>query len=615
MGSSLINLFPAKEPEEDFLITWSSQQNNIFDGWINNLIPYIFISLIFHLGLILSFSGISFLTFYSSGMSSKYLSESSGLIEENLVAFDQALHETLKDKNNQKNLQFILEKLKTAKIPNITSDFIFLDPNMSQKERVEFFRQIIEKTFLDQSYFQENIPNSPNTDEVLYQPHNYLRISTGDKIFLERSLLGENKYEVYILKKNISRVLEEMKKAGLIQEKLGYIAKEPVLLYKGTEQIEIPAEYFYRSCDYQKIISKGASLFFITKGFSRIKGLEGAIEPTPGPDVAENRMEGKNLSESETFKIIYYGEIQPAEMTSGENFLQVAKKFNFPREKWSELLNSLMVYHEVEQFRQLEAKFLQEYDPNDPTLADFFREFINSNINGAIFLYHPLQVAFDSLEELYNKSPIFERLLFYLDKAPSSLLAAEFLFCLASALDFERRTIEYLDKAYPTASDFLKRKVNSGYLFNSLAKALTIKAVYEELRKYLASAGFNSPDDILSEYNKEILKIYRFLSEKGGDIGDRARFALGCFLWETGNKEESIKVWKKISLTFKTQPFPRIRGILYNPKFKLIEENVNMILDYEARCYTNYLNQRAVKFHKWSRGASSQQLYKTADVP
>ena len=548
-------------------------------------------------------------------MSSEYISESSGLIEENLGAFDQALNEILKDKNNQESLPLILEKLNTEKIPKITSDFIFLDPNMGRKERVEFFRQIIEKTILVQGDFQENIPNSLNTDEVIYRPHNYLRISTGDKIFLERSLLGENKYEIYILKKNISQVLEEMKEAGLIQEKPGYIAKEPVLLSNGTEQIEVPPEYFYRSCDYERIISRGARLFFITKGFSRIKGLECAIAPTSGPDVAEKRREGKKLYESETFKIIYYGEIQPAEMASGENFLQVTKKFNFPREKWSELLDSLMVYHEVEQFRRLEAKFLQEYEANDPTLADFFREFINSNLNGAIFLYHPLQVAFDSLEELYHKSSIFDRLLFYLDTAPGSLLAAEFLFCLASALDFERRTIEYLDKAYPTAIDFLKRKVNSGQVFNSLAKALTIKAVYEELRKHLASAGFNSLEDILSEYNKEILKIYYFLAEKGGDIGDRARFALGCFLWETGNKEEAIKIWEKISLTFKTQPFPRIRGILYNPKFKLIEEHVNMILDYEAHRYTNYLNQRAVKFNKWSRGTSSQQLYKTADVP
>lgn len=548
-------------------------------------------------------------------MSSEYISESSGLIEENLAAFNQALSEILKDKNNQESLPFILEKLNTEKIPKITSDFIFLDPNMGRKERVEFFRQIIEKTILDQGYFKENIPNSPNTDEVKYQPHNFLKINTGDKIFLERSLPDENKYEVYILKKNISRVLEEMKEAGLTQEKPGYIAKEPVLLSNGVEQIEIPPEYFYRSCDYERIISKGARLFFITKGFSRIKGLESAIAPTSGPEVVEKRIEKKKLFEGETVKIIYYGEIQPVEMSSGKNFLQVAKKFNFPREKWSELLDSLMVYHEVEQFRRLEANFLQEYEANDPTLADFFREFINSNLNGAIFLYHPLQVAFDSLEELYHKGPIFDRLLFYFDTAPGSLLAAEFLFCLASALDFERRTIEYLDKAYPTAIDYLKRKVNSGQVFNSLAKALTIKAVYEELRKFLASAGFNSLDDILFEYDKHTLKIYRYLAEKGGDIGDRARFALGCFLWEAGNKEEAIKVWKKISITFKTQPFPRIRGILYNPKFKLIEENVNMILDYEARRYTNYLNQRAVKFNKWSRGTSSQQLYNTADVP
>ncbi|MCR4397268.1 MAG: hypothetical protein NUW07_11150, partial [Candidatus Saccharicenans sp.] len=186
-------------------------------------------------------------------------------------------------------------------------------------------------------------------------------------------------------------------------------------------------------------------------------------------------------------------------------------------------------------------------------------------------------------------------------------LATEFLFCLASALDFERRTIDYLHQAYLEASVCLERKINVDYVFNSQAKALTIKTVFDELAKFLSASDFSSVEDALSRYTKEIVNIYNYLVEKGGETADRARYALGCLLWERGQKKEAVSVWQKISPAFKVQPFPRIRGILYGPKFNLVEESVNKVLNFEASRYTYLLNERAVRFHKWSRREDSQK--------
>lgn len=609
MAARLISLFPDQESEQEKSISWSTRLSQLLAKRKDSLATSFFLSLLFHLVLILFFSSIDVSPSGFSAISSEQLSEPSRLKEENLVAFNLALNELLQDEKKQKSLTTFMDKMNETEIPEVVDDFILIDRNMSQKERVEFFKQLIEKTILEQADHQETLSEALTANKADRQPPTKLELNSGDRIFLEPSLMGENKYEVFVLRKDIALALEGMKEAGLIKEKPAFITKETIQLVVQDEKVEIPAEYFYRPCPYEKIMARGAGLFTAVKGFDRLKAIDRVSGSAPVSDRAEKESEKEKSSENQNqnFRVIYYGEIWPEEKTLEKSLKPVSKKFTLPREKWEGILDSLMAYPDEEQFRKFEAEFLQKYDPDDPALAEFVREFVNSNINGAIFLYQPFQAAFDSLEELYYKSPIFERLLFYVNRAPDSLLATEILFCLASALDFERRTIAYLSKAYPAASVCLQRKYDLDYVFNSQAKALTIKTVYDELKRFLAAAGFSSVDDALYRYTHEIIRIYSYLAEKGGEAGDRARFALGCFLWEQGDKREATRVWEKISLTFKTQPFPRIRGILYNPKFSVIEENVDKILDYESRRYTYYLHQRAIKFHKWLRRESNQR--------
>jgi len=601
MGSRLIALFSGEEPGREPSRKLPARLKQILNIGVNSFTSALLISLIFHILLLWLSAMTSFSLLGSSAFNFPTGPLPSPVSAENFRAFESALYELLQDEKNQEKVASVLDNLKGAGIPEMPGDFIFLDQNRSEKERIEFFKRLIEETIIQPEKNLERASETMTSYKMIDSFPPTLNLSSGEKIFLEKSAMEDRKVEVYTLNRQAGQLLEDMRKAGVLKEKPAVISKKTLMLRIGQEAVEIPAEYFYRSSPYEKIIAKGIKLFSIVKGFPDIKALEEEGGVFTSEVTGREEKEIIEPSEGINFKVIYYGELNLEEKTSEEKPISAGKKFLLPRRNWPELLDALMAYPEEEQFRRFETEYLQQYDPNDPDLAEFIREFVNSNINGVIFIDDPFVAAFDSLEELFYKKPVFERLLFYIKKVPDSFLVSEFLFCLASSLDFERRVIDYLNKAYPLARECLVRNYGLDYAFNSLAKALTIKTVYEDLRKYLAAAGFSSIDEVLDKYNQEELKIYRYLARKGGEVSDRALFALGSLFWKQGDKSEAVKTWKKISLAYKTQPFPVIRGKLYDPRFSIAEEGINVCLDREARHFTYYLNQRAIKFHKWSR--------------
>jgi len=515
MGGRLIALFPAEDS--------GAKPSRKLPGYLKKILnlrmtPFtsaFFLSLLLHILLI----GLSVLTSFSFFSSSAFNfpaePPASSLSAENFRAFESALYELLRDEKNREKAAGLLGNLRGAGIPELPDNFIFLDQNLSRKETIELFKRLIEETI-----FQPGKIEKVSEDITFYEMSDdspaILKLNSGKKIFLEKSATGDQKVEVYSLNSQVGELLEEMRKNGVLKEKPAGMSKKTLTLRIGQETVEIPAEYFYRASPYEIIIAKGVKLFSIVKGFPDVKALEEKGGDFSGEASEEGKKEITEPSEGRNFKVIFYGELDLKGKTSEEKLISADKKFLLPRRNWPELLDALMAYPEEEQFRRFETEYLQQYDPNDPALAEFVREFINSNINGVIFIDDPFVAAFDSIEELFYKKPIFERLLFYIKKAPDSLLASEFLFCLASALDFERRVIEYLNDAYPPAKTYLLQNYGPDYAFNSLAKALTVKTVYEELKKYVAAAGFRSIDEVLAKYRQEELKITDIWPKKEG---------------------------------------------------------------------------------------------------
>ncbi|MDM7918914.1 MAG: hypothetical protein QUS12_07085 [Methanosarcina sp.] len=167
-------------------------------------------------------------------------------IKENLVALNLALKDLGRDEKYQEMLSEVLGKIKQTEVTNITDDFIWIDPKLSQKEKIEFFKQLIKSTVLDQTEYQTTRYENQTTDKISSKAPDTIKLNSGEKIFLKPSIMEENKYEVFVLGKDVPRVLDRMKVAGLIKEKPAFLEKDTVQLSINRAKVEIPAEYYYR---------------------------------------------------------------------------------------------------------------------------------------------------------------------------------------------------------------------------------------------------------------------------------------------------------------------------------------------------------------------------------
>ena len=284
---------------------------------------------------------------------------------------------------------------------------------------------------------------------------------------------------------------------------------------------------------------------------------------------------------------------------ASESKIDKSRIFNLPKDQWEEKLNELMTYPEEEQFRIFEQEYLQNLDWNSAALAEFTQSFINYNLNGVFLIHDPFTTAFDSLEELFYKKQIFERMAALIEKYPHTQVSEEFIFCLASSYDFEKRVIEYLRLAYPRANEVYLKNSPLDYLFNSLAKALVVKNVYEKLLESLKPKGFSSIDETIGKYTEQEIKIYEWLAKREGQTRARALYALGQTFWDNGDEEQAIKTWQQIEEKECPGSLVRFVRLLKETTADRLFQEIE--LNYESSRNSKYLYQRSLTFHKWSR--------------
>ena len=349
-------------------------------------------------------------------------------------------------------------------------------------------------------------------------------------------------------------------------------------------------------------MARGALNFSIIKGF-----------PTFIFPAAENEQAKETLDQTSSqverlfpqgnFRVFYYGEAEWQEQKAEERGQKKSGPVHFElvAPKWSEILDELMAYPEEVQFSIFEKDYLNKYDWNDPELAAFTKSFINSNLNGVIFIEDEFTAAFDALEELFYKKPIFERIAVLIESHPPSPVRDELLFCLASSLDMERRVIRNLARAYPQAKDIYVKKASLDYVFNSLPKAFVLKQVYEELKKSLSRKGYSSLDEALNKHLEAELKIYQELEGRGGRTGARALYALGLTYWEKGEKEKAIKTWREIKGVNLPASIIAIQQVIEETPAIKLDEEIEAELNYQSAKNSRFLYRRQMQFDKWAR--------------
>ena len=108
-----------------------------------------------------------------------------------------------------------------------------------------------------------------------------------------------------------------------------------------------------------------------------------------------------------------------------------------------------------------------------------------------------------------------------------------------------------------------------------------------------------------ARYAEEQVKIYRFLMAMGGDIKDRAIYALGAVYWDEGRSDLALAVWKSIDPVFSLTPLDGIRKIMSGTSNTVdLVTRINGALNRAADFDSSEQFDRLLRFHKWARRAA-----------
>ncbi|HOT69525.1 MAG TPA: hypothetical protein PLW30_07630 [Candidatus Saccharicenans sp.] len=594
-----ITLFPEEEPEKkksfnlkpEMIKLWLAlkQVGGGFSGAL-------FLSGVLHMiiGLGLSVTAVSYYSYPGS-------SGSQPAVDSDFKLLARAVEELNKEIGLDEQLARLMEELEEKKLPAVAQNILIMDDRMTEKEKVEVYKNLLEN-FIKQGGGVSVAEKAGQKERQPGSKEESFEIHSGERVFLSPSPSGSGRSELYILGQEEVRELERLEKAGALKNPPGYGVGRIIDLKVGDRMMEVPAQYYFRSCPYEQILAKGALNFSIIKGFPTF------IFPPAEDEQAKETLEQASGQAEQLFpqgplRVFYYGEAEFQEQKAEETGQKKREPvhFDLAAHKWSEILDGLMAYPEEVQFSIFEKDYLNKYDWDNPDLAAFTRNFINSNLNGVIFIEDEFTAAFDALEELFYKKPIFERMTVLIESHPPSTVRDELLFCLASSLDMERRVIKNLARVYPQAKDIYLKKASLDYVFNSLPKAFVLKQVYEDLKENLSRKGFSSLDEALEKYEEGELKIYEDLTGKGGQTRARALYAIGLALWEKGEKEKALETWRKIERSYASLSIKNLLDIINQTPPAKLDEEIEAEISYQSNRNSKYLYRRLIQFNKWAR--------------
>ncbi len=376
-----------------------------------------------------------------------------------------------------------------------------------------------------------------------------IRLPEGDKAFAAKSLENRHELEIHTLNPD-----DEAEISRLAVDKAGGSA--PAASRRSPPEVYyIDPEIYYRQSPYEQILAFGPSLFSVTQDF-----------PEFAPPIEEKKS-SKPRSQAEAAARMEDSSLLTIWLVSGDSGFVMADSADagdpFDPARAAATLDAWMAKPEREQFADFQSEYLDKEDPDSADLARFAGEFVSANLNGVFYTASRFAEAFDSLEELFYKRPIYDAFLGYARRHPGTQTAAEFLFSLAAAYDFERRTLRLLTEVEAEAAEVLSEGVPKPGVFDYRVKAYVLKKTAEKTRAALLKNGGLQVNDALVSYRNASLAIYRHLTGMGGEIRNRALFAVGATFWEDGEPAKAFEAWRRVDPEYAAPAYRFVKAYLY----------------------------------------------------
>lgn len=361
---------------------------------------------------------------------------------------------------------------------------------------------------------------------------------------------------------------------------------------------DVPREYLLRDCPYAEILARGPRLFTVFDGFPDLGDLNGSSSPGAGDRSVVRPYDGAPSPRPAGVMLLT---VRPS--FSGE--AQRPPVLSLPPAERGRILDELMTMDEPDQLEAFKTRYLEVYDPGRGDLAALAREFFYSNLNGVFVVTDPVTSAFDAVEGIHLRRPVYEVYSTYGRRWLKNETGAALLFNLASSYDFERRTLEALFAAGDEARRILSGSDAVPGKHLPRLKAYVISGLSEEVAE-LAGRMRLSLEALSALYLRRQEEIYRHLAGLGGEIMNRALYDWGRLDWERGRYEDAYGKWRRADRTcvVPSRTFRRILGLIdrYDiTKSATALGDVGTFLSSEESLDKQALLARHQKFGTWKK--------------
>lgn len=566
----------------------------ILSSWFSNKFAFfVGLSLLGHLFLLLILSGV-----ISTG---ENLSPVLPLTEEKMFSRLAAEAASKLDIQDRTEEEVTAEKI--AVLLRKIYERLTFSPWFTEKEKSEILRRFLQVDYSTEDIHVPEVTSNADLDRLIEArlQAGGLKLSSGKSVEVFRPLSGD-KYEIYKVYQEKSGMLER-RKVSQVSKTLKVISDGRIVVAPtdyGPK--ELPAGYYFRASPYKKMAAQGGYLFSVIRQQSiqpQFASHEKKAKVVTGTEFARPNIPGSDgfltvFLSSGIHQAIILPEKKPA-LILGE----AGRK---------RILDELMPLSIEQQLSFFKKEYLDRYDWNSDELARLTREFLFNNMNSVFFVLDDLSAAFDQLEELYYKRPVYDFFSGCASQLPGSRVNTEARFYLASTLNFEQRTLTKLLNCQADAGKVINGQKKPASIFQPQSKAMTIKQIYLD---YLRLSGKLkiSVDRVENWYIRQQEKIYADLANCGGEIRNRTLYAWGKLLWQQGQVEQAVEKWKEVNLAepISSREFWKIRGIIDSYR---LSENVRKAIDEalirEAVLDRASLLDRHLKYNTWENRSQKE---------
>ncbi len=416
---------------------------------------------------------------------------------------------------------------------------------MAEEEVSELFSKMLD-TYLKSSGLAINAGMSD--EEIREDFNNFLKksiewkLDSGKKVFLSTQSPGDEGLDFKVVSEKTLANLDYLERVSYVKTNHFYLyGAELVRVQTDYGMKYIPAGQFYRDFPYEELLANGADLFYITRGFPLI--WEPKISDA-GRVIKAEQSQPIELDESVTVFLI--DRLPGAEERVESESLSKDEEFQASDDSMQIILDELMIHPDKKQLEMFKQSYLDSYDINSKDLVTLTNRFIQNNLTNVFIHISDVAAAFDFIEEVYFNKPLDSYFFNLWMQYPTSRIGVEFLLCLASHYDFERRALEYLFKANKDAIDFIEGRSVKAEIHDKVAKCYVIQKVSQDLNRKLPRLGYESQKEVLKKYLLEEEKIYRFLIEMEGEGKNIGLYALGSFYWDRAKYDLAQQHWMQI---------------------------------------------------------------------